>query len=211
MPASNTRNAVVVDDEPLICSIIAEILESDGWSVTRTHDALGAINAARESPPNLVVADIDLGMGPTGIDVVQRIRSDYPTVPVVFITNLSDPRITGSGWKSIPADASYIVKTELNSTDALREAVARAIGTGEAIRQMSDKAPSRALSAIQVNVLQLVSAGLTNAEIAQTRETSVRAVERMLNRMIESAGIPPGPTARVQLARLYWNELSGRK
>lgn len=211
MPVSNSRNAVVVDDEPLICSIISEILESDGWSVTRTHDALGAINAARQSPPDLVIADIDLGMGPTGIDVVQRIRSDYPTVPVVFITNLSDPRITGSGWKSIPADASYIVKTELNSTEALREAVSRAIGTGEAIRHISTNAPSRALSAIQVDVLQLVSKGMTNSEIAETRKTSVRAVERMLTRMIESAGIPAGPTARVQLARLYWNELNGRK
>jgi DNA-binding NarL/FixJ family response regulator len=205
------RTAVVVDDEPLMCSIIGEILESDGWNVHRTHDALGAITAARESAPDLIVADIDLGIGPTGIDVVQRVRADYPTVAVVFITNLSDPRITGSGWKSIPDDASYIVKTALNSTEALREAVSRAIGTGDSIRQISDKAPSRALSNIQVDVLQLVSAGLTNHEIAEARGTSVRAVERMINRMTESAGIPQGPTARVQLARIYWNELNGRK
>lgn len=205
------RTAVVVDDEPLMCSIIGEILESDGWNVHRTHDALGAITAARESAPDLIVADIDLGIGPTGIDVVQRVRADYPTVAVVFITNLSDPRITGSGWKSIPDDASYIVKTALNSTEALREAVSRAIGTGDSIRQISDKAPSRALSNIQVDVLQLVSAGLTNHEIAEARGTSVRAVERMINRMTESAGIPQGPTARVQLARMYWNELNGRK
>jgi len=211
VPTTNTRNAVVVDDEPLMCSIISEILESDGWAVQRTHDALGAITAARETPPDLVVADIDLGMGPTGIDVVQRIRSDYPSVPVVFITNLSDPRITGSGWKSIPSDASYIVKTELNSTDALREAVSRALNTGVAIRQISDDAPTRALSSIQVDVLHMISAGLTNSEIAESRGTSVRAVERMLSRMIDSAGIPQGPTARVQLARLYWNELNGRK
>ncbi len=205
------RTAVVVDDEPLMCSIIGEILESDGWNVHRTHDALGAITAARESAPDLIVADIDLGIGPTGIDVVQRVRADYPTVAVVFITNLSDPRITGSGWKSIPDDASYIVKTALNSTEALREAVSRAIGKGDSIRQISNKAPSRALSNIQVDVLQLVSAGLTNQEIAEARGTSVRAVERMINRMTESAGIPQGPTARVQLARMYWNELNGRK
>jgi len=205
------RTAVVVDDEPLMCSIIGEILESDGWNVHRTHDALGAITAARESAPDLIVADIDLGIGPTGIDVVQRVRADYPTVAVVFITNLSDPRITGSGWKSIPDDASYIVKTALNSTEALREAVSRAIGKGDSIRQISNKAPSRALSNIQVDVLQLVSAGLTNHEIAEARGTSVRAVERMINRMTESAGIPQGPTARVQLARMYWNELNGRK
>lgn len=210
MSSTLARTAVVVDDEPLICSIIAEILESDGWHVKRSHDALGAINAARESQPDLIVADIDLGMGPTGIDVVQRVRADFPTIPVVFITNLSDPRITGKGWKAIPADASYIVKTELNSTDALREAVSRAIESGGAIRQMSESAPVGSLSSIQVEVLRLVSAGQTNAEIAESRGTSIRAVERMINRMIESAGIPNGSTARVQLARLYWDELNGR-
>jgi hypothetical protein len=33
---------------------------------------------------------------------------------------------------------------------------------------------------------------------------------RMLGRMIDAAAIPTGPTARVQLARMYWGELNGR-
>lgn len=174
------RRAVVVDDEPLICSIIAEILESEGWEVARAHDALGALTAVTESTPSLIVADIDLGIGPTGIDVVQRVRSDFPDIGVVFITNLADPRITGKGWDTIPADASYIVKTELNSTNALREAVSLALTKGEALRQIHESEPVRALSNLQIAVLKLVSAGLSNEEIANERGTTVRAVERML-------------------------------
>ncbi len=204
------RHAVVVDDEPLICSIIAEILESEGWEVARAHDALGALTAVTESTPSLIVADIDLGIGPTGIDVVQRVRSDFPDIGVVFITNLADPRITGKGWDTIPSDASYIVKTELNSTNALREAVSLALTKGEALRQIHESEPVRALSNLQIAVLKLVSAGLSNEEIANERGTTVRAVERMIGRMISAAGIPAGPTARVQLARLYWNEINGK-
>ena len=107
------RRAVVVDDELLICNIIAEILESEGWEVARAHDALTALTVVRESEPALLVADIDLGIGPTGIDIVQRVRAEIPDIAVVFITNLSDPRITGKNWDTIPENASYIVKTEL--------------------------------------------------------------------------------------------------
>ena len=204
------RRAVVVDDEPLICSIIAEILESEGWEVIRAHDALAALTAVTHSAPSLIVADIDLGIGPTGIDVVQRVRVDFPEIGVVFITNLADPRITGKGWDTIPSDASYIVKTELNSTNALREAVSLALTKGEALRQIHEREPVRALSNLQIAVLKLVSAGLSNEEIANERGTTVRAVERMISRMVAAAGIPAGPTARVQLARLYWNEINGR-
>lgn len=208
--ANTVGHAVVVDDEPLICSIISEILESENWTVTRAHDALSALNAVKEQTPTLVVADIDLGIGPTGIDVVQRVRADYPDVAVVFITNLADPRITGKGWDTIPQDASYIVKTELNSTGALREAVSQALSSGAVIRQNTVNTSVTKLSNSQIAVLTLVSQGKSNDEIAAERDTTVRAVERMLGRMIEAAGIAPGPSARVQLARLYWDELNGR-
>ena len=203
-------HAVVVDDEPLICSIISEILEAELWTVTRAHDALSALNAVKEKTPTLVVADIDLGIGPTGIDVVQRVRAEFPEVAVVFITNLADPRITGKGWDTIPQDASYIVKTELNSTGALRAAVSQALNSGAAIRQIQVNTSVKQLSNSQIAVLTLVSQGKSNEEIAAERDTTVRAVERMLGRMIEAAGIAPGPSARVQLARLYWDELNGR-
>lgn len=85
-----------------------------------------------------------------------------------------------------------------------------ALTKGEALRQIHESEPVRALSNLQIAVLKLVSAGLSNEEIANERGTTVRAVERMLGRMISAAGIPVGPTARVQLARLYWNEINGK-
>jgi len=211
MISSSVGSAVVVDDEPLICSIIAEILEAEGWAVTQAQDALSAITAVRVASATLVIADIDLGMGPTGIDVVQRVRADDPSIGVVFITNLADPRITGKGWNTIPSDASYIVKTEIGSTAALRAAVSEALDVRTAgARPVVARTATQSLSNTQIGVLKLVSEGLSNDEIANSRATTVRAVERLLLRMMIAANIAPGPSARVQLARLYWDQLNGR-
>ncbi len=205
------RSAVVVDDEPLICSIVAEILRSEGWDVSEASDALSAITAIKSTAAELVVADIDLGMGPTGIDVVQRARAEKPDIGVVFITNLADPRITGKGWNAIPADASYIVKTEINSTTALREAVTAALdGRSIATRPVPVAPSTEKLTNSQIAVLTLISDGLSNEEIAEARGSTVRAVERMLARMMSAANIKPGASSRVQLARLYWDQLNGR-
>lgn len=207
----SSRSAVVVDDEPLICSIIAEILESEDWNVVQCRDALSAITAIKKNAADLVVADIDLGIGPTGIDIVQRARVENPSIGVVFITNLADPRITGKGWAAIPDDASYIVKTEISSASALRDAVTAALdGKSIARRPVESTTPTELLSDTQIGVLKLVSEGMTNDEIAAQRATTVRAVERLLSRMMIAANIAPGPSARVQLARLYWDQLNGR-
>jgi DNA-binding NarL/FixJ family response regulator len=211
MVVSSVGSAVVVDDEPLICGIIAEILVAEGWAVTQAQDALSAITAVKKTSASLVVADIDLGMGPTGIDVVQRARAENPSIGVVFITNLADPRITGKGWNTIPNDASYIVKTEISSTTALRAAVTEALDVRTAgSRPLVSETATHSLSNTQIGVLKLVSEGLTNDEIASSRATTVRAVERLLSRMMIASNIAPGPSARVQLARLYWDQLNGR-
>jgi DNA-binding NarL/FixJ family response regulator len=208
---SPRRSAVVVDDEPLICSIIADILEAENWSVAKTADALSAINAVKSTQAELIIADIDLGLGPTGIDVVQRARADNPEIGVVFITNLADPRITGKGWAAIPRDAAYIVKSAISSTASLREAVTEALeGKAVGTRPTPTASATHSLSKSQLDVLKLVAEGKSNEEIADARQTTVRAVERLLTRTMLSSEVSPGPSARVQLARLYWDQLNGR-
>jgi DNA-binding NarL/FixJ family response regulator len=88
--------------------------------------------------------------------------------------------------------------------------VSSALDSGTTLRQMSARKNVEALSTAQIAVLRSVSAGKSNEDIATERGTTVRAVERMLGRMIDAAAIPTGPTARVQLARMYWGELNGR-
>lgn len=86
---------LIIEDEPLISMDISRLVASLGHAVTsiaRTHDeALAAI--ARERP-GLVIADVQLADGSSGIDAVNDILREYAP-PVIFITGHPELLLTG--------------------------------------------------------------------------------------------------------------------
>lgn len=87
--------ALIIEDEPLIALDVAELLQQLGHSVigtARTHKE--AIALARERQPGLVIADIQLADGSSGLEAVQEILRSI-TVPVVFITGFPERLLTG--------------------------------------------------------------------------------------------------------------------
>ena len=88
-------NVLIIEDEPMIAMNLGEIVESLGHSVTaiaRTHDE--AVRAADIRPPGLVLADIQLADGSSGVDAVNKLLESY-AVPVIFITAYPERLLTG--------------------------------------------------------------------------------------------------------------------
>jgi CheY-like chemotaxis protein len=86
---------LIIEDEPLISLDLSEIVESLGHSVTsiaRTADQ--AVEAAEGTPPGLVLADIQLADGSSGLDAVRDILTRF-SVPVIFITSFPERLLTG--------------------------------------------------------------------------------------------------------------------
>jgi CheY-like chemotaxis protein len=86
---------LIIEDEPLISLDLSEIVESLGHAVTtvaRTADQ--AVRAARAEPPGLVLADIQLADGSSGLDAVREILGDVE-VPVIFVTSFPERLLTG--------------------------------------------------------------------------------------------------------------------
>jgi CheY-like chemotaxis protein len=86
---------LIIEDEPLISLDLSEIVESLGHSVTtvaRTADQ--AVVAARSEPPGLVLADIQLADGSSGLDAVREILGQLE-VPVIFVTSFPERLLTG--------------------------------------------------------------------------------------------------------------------
>jgi DNA-directed RNA polymerase specialized sigma24 family protein/CheY-like chemotaxis protein len=86
---------LIIEDEPLISLDLSEIVESLGHGVTtiaRTADQ--AVTAARSEPPGLVLADIQLADGSSGLDAVRDILGLF-SVPVIFITSFPERLLTG--------------------------------------------------------------------------------------------------------------------
>ena len=88
-------DVLIIEDEPLIALDIEEMVESLGHRVVgtaRTHaEATAMFNRTR---PKMVLADIQLADGSSGIDAVNEILQSTP-VPVIFITAFPERLLTG--------------------------------------------------------------------------------------------------------------------
>jgi len=88
-------NVLIIEDEPLISMDLTHIVESLGHDVnTVARTASDAIDAAKTNPPGLVLADIQLADGSSGIDAVKEILAEM-AVPVIFITSFPERLLTG--------------------------------------------------------------------------------------------------------------------
>jgi CheY-like chemotaxis protein/DNA-directed RNA polymerase specialized sigma24 family protein len=88
-------DVLIIEDEPLIAMDIESLVKSLGHQVNgvaRTHAE--AIEAVEKRRPGLVLADIQLADGSSGLDAVNEMLSSF-SVPVVFITAYPERLLTG--------------------------------------------------------------------------------------------------------------------
>ncbi len=88
-------DVLIIEDEAIIALHIQALVKELGHTVvgvarTRTE----AVAIAREKNPELVLADISLGDGSSGIDAVKDILADSD-VPVIFVTAFPERLLTG--------------------------------------------------------------------------------------------------------------------
>jgi len=86
---------MVIEDEPIIAMDIKSIVEELGHECTGiadTHDS--AVRMARDTPPDMILSDIQLADGTSGIDAVRDILEQV-SVPVIFITAYPERFLTG--------------------------------------------------------------------------------------------------------------------
>ena len=105
--SAQIRTAVlIIEDEPLIAGDIQNLVEQLGHEVTtiaRTHKE--AVRAALKRRPGLILSDIQLADGSSGLDAVNEILVSQE-VPVIFITGYPELFLTGQA----PEPAFLITK-----------------------------------------------------------------------------------------------------
>ena len=86
---------MIIEDEPLIAMDIEDMVETLGHRVTgvaRTHSE--AMELYERTKPKMVLADIQLADGSSGIDAVNEILKNE-SLPVIFITAFPERLLTG--------------------------------------------------------------------------------------------------------------------
>ncbi|CEZ26937.1 DNA-binding response regulator [Mycobacterium tuberculosis] len=87
---------LVVDDEPVLAEMVSMALRYEGWNITPAGDGSSAIAAARRQRPDVVVLDVMLP-DMSGLDVLHKLRSENPGLPVLLLTakDAVEDRIAG--------------------------------------------------------------------------------------------------------------------
>ncbi|WP_371395343.1 response regulator [Fretibacter rubidus] len=114
-------NVLIIEDEPFIAADIEGLVTELGHSV----DAIAAtqteaVKAANNKKPGLVLADVQLADGSSGIDAVADILGEYD-VPVIFITAFPERLLTGD--KPEPA---YLISKPFQSNN-VKAAISQAL------------------------------------------------------------------------------------
>jgi len=79
------RRILVVDDDPIVCGSLTELLRFQGYEVDSASDGEEAIALIGKEPCNLVVADVSMP-GLNGFDLLKKIRQDHPLTEVILTT-----------------------------------------------------------------------------------------------------------------------------
>jgi len=201
------RQILIVENEPLMRDLLAKSVETAGFVVTTAANASDAMRSIKVMDPDAMVVDIELGPGPNGFDLAEAVNLIAPQIGVVFLTNLPDPRFGGHNASTVKRNQAYLRKTAINTGAELVEAIEAVLRDGVTKEYRHDLASNRPLSNLsqrQIQTLQLVSEGKTNAQIASLRGTTVRAVEGMLTRIFEVLEIDPkSSNPRVEASARY--------
>jgi DNA-directed RNA polymerase specialized sigma24 family protein len=95
MAAQTATGVLIIEDEALIAMDLAELVESIGHRVVgtaRTRSEAAAL--AKVKRPGLILADIQLADGSSGLDAVNELLDSFE-VPVIFITAYPERFLTG--------------------------------------------------------------------------------------------------------------------
>ena len=188
----NSRFVLVVEDDALLRELLANVLEMQGFKVQTASNAADAKRAFRNGDPDGVVLDVDLGPGPNGFDLAQTIVHEAPETGIVFLTHFPDTRFASSEGIEVPDGVAYLRKSALSDLNRLFEALDYAMRgnvTDDFRDDLDRHRPLANLTRKQIQILKLMSMGQSNAQIAQKRGTTVKAVEEAVRRACLAIGV----------------------
>jgi DNA-binding NarL/FixJ family response regulator len=200
------RRLLLVEDEPLLASLMVEVLRGAGFEVAQAASALEARELIDDFDPDAALVDVHLGSGPSGLHLAHVLVRTHPHVGILLVSRFADLSAAGLDGFALPAGSVFIPKDRIVDVALLIEAIDAVLaGRPSPAAETNDLGPLHALSRAQRSVLRLAASGLSNAAIAARRGTSERSVEQHLQAVYAALGIALGGEVnpRVEAARRY--------
>jgi DNA-binding NarL/FixJ family response regulator len=210
--AGRRLSVLVVDDHDIVHWGMRLVLVQQDWVERCVPATTGdeAEDRARRYRPNVALVDLFVG-DESGTDIARRVRTAHPSTRVLLVSGAG--RISATAARAAGA-AGFVTKDR--SAAEIVEAIRR-IGAGEDVFDTpplpgggpgaagaggSGSPAHQRLTGREREVLQLVAAGLTNAEIAAELRLSPNTVKEHASSMFRKLGARNRADAVVRAQRL---------
>jgi DNA-binding NarL/FixJ family response regulator len=221
---------LLVDDQPLFRRALATLIDGqpDLSVIGEAENGLQAVEQARALQPDLVVLDVDMPVM-NGVEAVRLIREQVPAAKVVMLTvsesedDLFDAvRYGAHGYllKDLRPEQLYdmlrsVMRNETPLSPAIAGRVLAALrdwgasgGMSSTIRSAPSSQPQGpALTRREIEILQLVSEGLSNKEIGSRLNITEGTVKNHVHNSLEKLHLEN----RIQAAAYVVRQGMGRR
>jgi DNA-binding NarL/FixJ family response regulator len=206
--------AIVVEDDDFTRLMITTALKSQGLEIVlATPSPTEALEQSLALKADLAILDLQLGKGPTGIDLAVALRRLQPKIGILMLTSYEDPRLLNPNLPKLPFGGVYLTKKSVGEIEILNNAIDQALdhkkwsGTWAPVPQPISSVAK--LTDTQLETLRLMAQGLSNAEISKRRFVTEKSVETSIARLAKAIGLTndPGQNQRVHMAKVYFRAL----
>jgi len=207
---------LLVEDDQIILTMMSKAVEAEGFKLLgAATDVVTAMESFKKNQPDVAILDIDLGAGPTGIDLANKIRKINHRVAIVFCTSYKDIRFIKNESNYYPPHTVLLKKSDIVNLDKISNAIHEAL---EMVRDADETKPDqlsekfyRNLTNLEIELLAMVASGVSNKNIAKERGISTKSCENAIARLAKKLDIPAteNNNQRVLMTRKYF-ELSGK-
>ena len=196
---------LLVDDHRLMLEAVRFALDEDGAFeiVGATTESTKVLPLVAELSPDVVVLDVRMPQL-DGITCLKRIRAGFPNVVVVMLSASEDPTVLR---EALDNGAHGFVLKHLDPRDlagVIRQALEGNVFQSAAVfaEAAATRAAEAGLTVKEHEILNLLSTGLTNAEIAKELWVAEQTVKFHLSNVYRKLKVT-GRTAAVETARRH--------
>ena len=122
MAKAVSGSVMIIEDEAIIALDLEAIVSEMGHRATGVaRTEAGALQLFNREKPDLILSDIQLADGSSGVDAVDAILADARDIPVIFITAFPEMLLTGEG-----REPAFLI-TKPYSEEQVRSAISQAM------------------------------------------------------------------------------------
>lgn len=186
-----TLSVLIVDDHSVVRMGMAALLsaEADLQVVGNAKNGLEAISLARTLQPDVIVMDVEMPRK-DGIETTAEIMAEQPDAKILILTSFST---TDRIAKAIKTGALGAIMK--NADDSEMVAAIRTVGQGKAYlakdikRLFKEDPPVPELSPRQREILDAITRGLTNQDIATQLGISLDMVKKHMTALLQKMNV----------------------